>query len=638
MAATATPARRVKARRLPTVAIPPKSSRANRNTALGGLELTISGRPYLIGPSVEGDPETAATIDGVATVTIAVRDPDATLEALLGDQDSLLNDGVSATINGDRYMLQSASADGTGLVTVVMEDEVKWRLSQFDRFLAVRRTRTRFFPWFARRLVKEASDPPLASMGFYCPELDDKQQIKRPSTSSTVGQAGRASGLGSQAITVKGKPASALQRDVIEGCLAQAQQDGASRRVMIAVVMAITQESDAGVLANVTTGNDDTGIYQQGRNWISVAGARQPGPSTHAFLVTGPSSWKKVHGSTKTAPADLETAIKQVQISVGGYRQWEGEATNTVNVWLGSDSAKTITSTVVEPFEYTRGEKHGDRENSWDALGRYATDIGYHRWAQHNTLLVVSDDELRAAAPSAEVHGDEGWLLQAPAWEWNPRRATHEVTMRVLADRWGMQIGAVLNLHRGAAQGRFLVAETSGGLVSPEMDVTLRRPTPKKREPAASTKEVTKTISGGGGGVTRAAGANSDLLSVCRAISAQGRAYLYGGGHGKALSRITPTERLDCSSSVSLALWLAGMFPGSVAITSGEFAASWGRPGRGREFTVYANAEHVFIWFEHSSQYKRFDTSPWGSGESGPRVRTGGRSLSGFTPRHWPGH
>jgi hypothetical protein len=72
------------------------------------------------------------------------------------------------------------------------------------------------------------------------------------------------------------------------------------------------------------TGNDDVGIYQQGRNWISVKGAKDPAKSTHAFLITGPTSWKKVHGGVKRAPGNLESAIQRVQGNGGRLRAVEG--------------------------------------------------------------------------------------------------------------------------------------------------------------------------------------------------------------------------------------------------------------------------------------------------------------------------
>jgi len=101
--------------------------------------------------------------------------------------------------------------------------------------------------------------------------------------------------------------------------------------------------------------------------------------------------------------------------------------------------------------------------------------------------------------------------------------------------------------------------------------------------------------------------------------------YLWGGGHaGKMLpgSKVTP---LDCSGAVSAAL---GINPK----VSGEFE-SWGAPGKGRNVTIWANAEHVLM--EVNGRF-------WGTSRSNPGggagwIKPGVISksyLRNFTPRH----
>lgn len=127
------------------------------------------------------------------------------------------------------------------------------------------------------------------------------------------------------------------------------------------------------------------------------------------------------------------------------------------------------------------------------------------------------------------------------------------------------------------------------------------------------------------------------LYRACAHLSSQGRRYRYGGGHSVPLSSIRPSDSLDCSSSTCLALKRAGLWAPAYASTSGLIARSWGVPGRGRYFTVWAHAGHVWIELRGLGRFVRFDTSPWGSGGRGPRVRLGRRTTWGFTPRHWPG-
>jgi hypothetical protein len=99
--------------------------------------------------------------------------------------------------------------------------------------------------------------------------------------------------------------------------------------------------------------------------------------------------------------------------------------------------------------------------------------------------------------------------------------------------------------------------------------------------------------------------------------------YKWGGGHGAWRD-----NGYDCSGSVSFALAGAGLLDRPLA--SGGFM-KWGKPGRGKWITIYANPGHVFMFVAGL----RFDTS--GRGRAGTRWQEGGRYASGFTAVHPPG-
>lgn len=434
-------------------------------------------------------------------------------------------------------------------------------------------------------------------------------------------------GLGSAEIKVKGKRATKKQRDTIEGCLNQAADDSASQRVMVAIVMCITQESGAGQLAGVMTGDDDVGIYQQGRNWISEEGSKDPGQSTHAFLITGPTSWKKVHGGVKKAPGNLSHAIHAVQNNrdPNAYAQWENEASETVAAFHGGDGGG---GSYTKRYEFSRGEQHGAKENSWDAMARLVGEVDAYRWASQNVLHAVSGDELRQQKASLTIRGDEGWLLKAPAWSWANNRAVVEVTLEVLWEHWDLAPGALVVMYDefGVIAGRYMVWNISGAsLESPEMTVVLRRPTRLKSEPPSETAE--RSTDGGGGG--------GDLYQAAKEISDEKHSYPHPKVHHGVWKNIKSNTPLDCSESTSLALHNAGLFDHPQAWVSGQFATSYGSKGKGDEWTIWANDGHVWIEFYTSSgAFKaRFDTSQ--HPESGPRLVTTPRSDQGrFTGRH----
>jgi cell wall-associated NlpC family hydrolase len=99
--------------------------------------------------------------------------------------------------------------------------------------------------------------------------------------------------------------------------------------------------------------------------------------------------------------------------------------------------------------------------------------------------------------------------------------------------------------------------------------------------------------------------------------------YLWGGGHGKWLD-----HGYDCSGSVSFALANAGLLAGPQ--TSGALMG-WGKPGKGKWVTVYANGGHVFMVVAGV----RFDTS--GNRVTGSRWQSDMRGTGGFAVRHPPG-
>lgn len=133
--------------------------------------------------------------------------------------------------------------------------------------------------------------------------------------------------------------------------------------------------------------------------------------------------------------------------------------------------------------------------------------------------------------------------------------------------------------------------------------------------------------------------AYAKLIAAMIKMTADSPGYGYGSGHGSPLDSISTRDYLDCSSSTSKALHMAGMFPDRYAWTSGDLARSYGKPGKGEFFTVYANSGHVWIKL-HKSRWSRFDTSSYGDSRSwkrGPRLRFLPRPTWGFTARHWPG-
>jgi cell wall-associated NlpC family hydrolase len=98
--------------------------------------------------------------------------------------------------------------------------------------------------------------------------------------------------------------------------------------------------------------------------------------------------------------------------------------------------------------------------------------------------------------------------------------------------------------------------------------------------------------------------------------------YKWGGGHGSFEDR-----GYDCSGAVGYMLHGGRMLKSPT--TSGGLM-SWGRKGKGKWISVYANSGHVYAVVAGL----RFDTS----GGPGPRWHKDMRSKRGFQVRHFKGH
>ena len=115
--------------------------------------------------------------------------------------------------------------------------------------------------------------------------------------------------------------------------------------------------------------------------------------------------------------------------------------------------------------------------------------------------------------------------------------------------------------------------------------------------------------------------APEQVMDIIRAGNTIARTpYKWGGGHGSFQD-----NGYDCSGSVSYALYAAGLIGGSA--TSGELT-DWGKPGKGRWITVYANGGHTFMEVAGI----RFDTS--GTRVTGSRWQNEFRPTGGFVARH----
>jgi hypothetical protein len=109
-----------------------------------------------------------------------------------------------------------------------------------------------------------------------------------------------------------------------------------------------------------------------------------------------------------------------------------------------------------------------------------------------------------------------------------------------------------------------------------------------------------------------------------------GKPYVYGGGHGLPLSEVAPAY--DCSSSVEHLLYGARLLPVTYAAASSQLE-SFGSPGPGQWVTLYASADHVFMYVA-GLRWDTHNAAGPGDGSSGIGWHPLLRSSAGFIARH----
>jgi hypothetical protein len=109
-----------------------------------------------------------------------------------------------------------------------------------------------------------------------------------------------------------------------------------------------------------------------------------------------------------------------------------------------------------------------------------------------------------------------------------------------------------------------------------------------------------------------------------------GKPYMFGGGHGIPLPQVAPSY--DCSSSVEHLLYGGGLVPASFDAASGTLEG-FGLPGVGGWVTLYANADHVFMYVA-GLRWDTHNAAGPGDGSTGLGWHPLVRSSTGFVARH----
>jgi cell wall-associated NlpC family hydrolase len=356
----------------------------------------------------------------------------------------------------------------------------------------------------------------------------------------------RSKGLHKNAnLTIEGDPIDAEQRRQLSIALTEADAQGATERVTLAMLVAGIGESNFRPIMN-SGGSGYGGVFQgdvsahyhyfkvtdtklearyflkggkgyQGGGAISLAAKNADmTPGTIAYTVEGDRS-----------------NFSSDQAAETFYQQHLTEAQKILDAWGGA----TRTFSHPERFEYRAGMKDpttGKRENYWDASGRLVDERNWRRMATRNALWVGPDSWFITWQPAFLVtgkpqHGESRMArlssqgVLSLSFQADIGMPVAEIVLTVLTPRWTVGPAEVFELDDlGPLTGRWLIWENRAVITDTveTATLTLRRPAPQKREPAPTI--VTRTEETPDAGTAR-----DEIIKQARKALAKSSHYSY---------------------------------------------------------------------------------------------------------------
>lgn len=218
---------------------------------------------------------------------------------------------------------------------------------------------------------------------------------------------------------------------------------------------------------------------------------------------------------------------------------------------VGPDAKRRAIANENRRLAWQRGGADTGREDSWEALGRLASDVSWRRFVRGGALWFVPDAQLMdgrlVARLGPSTLGVDGVDFDLDVGK---RAAGASVSgeSRALAKlRPGDRV-ALSGL--GPADGDWLVSTTSETMGKEAMSCELVRAAPAKPDPKP------EQVSGGGRRTTPTLPAGSDprYVVVAWALQWKGQRYTWGAHHGDSLAQLRGARPpFDCSSFVAAA-------------------------------------------------------------------------------------
>jgi hypothetical protein len=339
----------------------------------------------------------------------------------------------------------------------------------------------------------DISSEPVGFVRYFSPESSARQPVKEVDEDPA-----RQKGFAANArLPIKGQNADADQRKHLATALAVADRLKAPELAVLAMLVAGTGES---TWTNVVNSLGYGGVFQGqvavsgSPNWFGPMGAfERTQEQAESFLLGGRGFQQDgaialARANPQMDPGEIATRVEASGKPGSFYEIYRPEAEKILDAWGGVTNRQVV---LKRGFEFQAGGKHrGQQHNYWDDAGDLAAEVRWRLFADLNILYFVSDEWLFQRRPVIVI--DKG-LLSGGVFAIN---ATADVGMPVaevevvakLPD-WKAPPGATVELvDLGPLDGRWLLWESVDDRLTDQVTLTLRRPAPKKKEPAPKIK------------------------------------------------------------------------------------------------------------------------------------------------------
>lgn len=513
-----------------------------RNLLLDGVRLNAQVENNLTGG------EYVRTMDGASSLTLDLHDPDRELllsgaltarprgrrtaketEAVAKRREgqeaspwdrlgrAVMQFGPSVTGTPAYYRMAGLETEA-GTLTLDFEDEIVALLRQHDKprqWARGKFTRAQVIQIMAREVRAR-------QIVTYIPALRARQRVAKPDEDPNAQQGKLAKQ--DKDIRIKGQRATRDQRRNVNTVLRVIQEENAPETAALALLAGVIGESGFKTHIENLKGSGAKGVFQIMPANTHVVPWDDVELGARIFLNLGFTNLKSTAAATRAAalknggpegaiylarkfpdlsPGTIALLIEGSDAPDGSF--YEGPILDEARAILsaaGGIGGPTIDTYVTERYLFRRGSLDGDREDSFDAMLRLASEVQWRLYIANDVLVYAHDLDLLRARPILRVaerppingrhEGDVFYVgeINCPdGWHYN--KPATELRFEAPAERWIAYPGAVIEVLRmGPWDGDYLLAEIRETFDDSIADITLRRASPPKPEPAPDTRRA----------------------------------------------------------------------------------------------------------------------------------------------------